>query len=542
MSVSPVSADDLAATMRVQIAELIRQGRFREVATLCEQHREGAAGAAWLRTFGAYANFQLGRDGPAVALAAEALAMAPADATALFVLGSAHGRLGNPAAAAQALERAHERLPARSDIAAVLLEQTGAAYGMQTARRSFERLSRTAAGPELTAAWAKLLFRAGATALPKGYVAAPLMSAPAWAASRGLPFDWSDQPISIPWSEPAVAGEPDRPRRAGEYPSYAPYVLTLRDATIFSKSNMVLTADGAVLDDTTADAEFGRFVTNFMSERVVADRQGERLLLNVGQYEIVEIDACLHMAGSVSEHFGHWTSEFLQRLYYLRRHPRFESLPIVVDEQMPPQHFEFLRLAVDNPIITLAAHQGMRCRELVVAAPVSFFPVHLADDHEVPPYRIGASSAPAYAFVCDRVASRLPPPGPSDRLIYLSRAKRGGRRPLNEAELSTHLAARGFEIINAEDLSFADQVRTFQEARVIVAPNGSAMMNCAFCKPGTRIVVLSQQGIFNWSLFNAWALGRGYEVIFVCGPHQSGSKHDSYTIPLGGLDLALAGI
>lgn len=522
-----------------EVAGFLRTRQFGRAASLSERARQTFPQAVWPLTFGAYAQFQLGRNQDAIAWAAESLATGPVDVTALFVLGSAHGRLGNAAAAAQALERAHEKLPDRPDIAAALLEQSAAAYGPPAGRRLFERLSRNATSPQLTAAWAKLQFRAGAVDLPEGYVNAPLLSVPAWAASRGLPLDWSDSPITIPWEEPAVAGEPDLPRQRGEYLSYAPYVATLRDATIFSKSNMVLTSDGAVLDDTTADEEFGQFVTDFMSDLVVSDRRDDRLLLNVGKYQLEKLDACLHMAGSVSEHFGHWTSEYLLRLYYFQHHPRFAELPIVVDEQMPPQHLDYLRLVVDNPIVTLRPGCAMKCRELVVAAPVAFFPVHPTGLDVIPPYRIGASSAGAYEFIRERAASRLPPPGPHERKVYLSRRRRG-RRPNNEDEISAHLEARGFEVVYPEDLSFADQARVFQEARVIVAPNGSALMNCVFCPPGTRVIVLSQRGVFNWSLFYSWAINRGCKVIFVCGAEDTGRKHDNYTIDTADLDLALA--
>jgi capsular polysaccharide biosynthesis protein len=534
MSSPPASPENREISLRAELNGLLQAGQLEDLAAYCDSFLEEFPQAAWLRTLGAYAYITLGRPEPAIALAAESLAMGSGDLNALIVLSNAHGQLGNHAAAAEALERVHERLPRRADIAVELLEHVSAAYGMATAKRRYERLLQTSRSTLLTSAWAKLQYRAGGP----GYLDAPLLSVPAWAASRGVDFDWADQPFPIPWEEPIVAGDATRQRQRGAYPSYAPYVLTLQDATVFSKSNMVLTADGAVLNDTAADEEFGQFV-DFNDDLVVVERQGDRVVLNVGQYEMGSLDACLHMAGSVSEHFGHWTSEYLTRLCSLQHHPRFSELPVLVDEQMPPQHREYLSLVIDNPIVVLPAGHGVRCKELVVAGPASFFPTHHRGVEIIPPYRLGASSAAAYEFIRERVVSRLPPPGASDRRVYLSRRSRIWRRPTNEDEISSHLEARGYEILYPEDLSFAEQVRVFQEARVIVAANGSALMNTVFCQPGTRIVVLSQTGIFNWSLYYAWAVNRGCEVIFVCSAENTGRKHDNYTIATTQLDLAL---
>uniref|UniRef100_UPI003983C822 glycosyltransferase 61 family protein n=1 Tax=Phenylobacterium sp. TaxID=1871053 RepID=UPI003983C822 len=461
--------------------------------------------------------------------------------TAAFVLGASNRNLGRHAEAARALLSAYELLPDRADIAVLLLEETVTAQGLEPARPLFQRISARVADRRIAASWARLLFRAGAEAeLPPGFVTAPLMSVPDWAAMAGVTMDWVGEPEVIAWVNPVIAGEPDAPRNRSTYLGYRPYVCTIRDATIFSRSSLVLTPDGAALHDSMADKDYGDALGDFMSELGIAERIGDRLLLDVGRYQAGdEIDAAMLLSGSVSEHFGHWISEYLPRLNLLRHHPRFETLPIIVDSVMPPQHFEFLRLLASNPIIQLPPGGALRCRELVVAAPTYFFPVHMNQGHTVPPERQGPVSVEAFHFMSRRVQARLPPPDRTDRKIYLSRRKRGGRRPRNEDEICAYLAARGFEILDPEDHTFADQVRIFQEAQVVVASNGSSLMNAIFSAPGTEFFVLSQRGIFNWGLFCGWMDALGYRVTFICCGDETPRKHAMYTVSIPELEAGL---
>ncbi len=152
--------------------------------------------------------------------------------------------------------------------------------------------------------------------------------------------------------DPPIFGEPAVARFCASVPGYVIYATTLRDATIFAGSSIILTADGAALNDTLADERFGRFV-QIPHEKAVVGRNDERLMLDVSQYEVAEISAGVMLSGAASGHFGHWVPEYLCRLAYLERHPRFSALPIVVDSGMPAQHLEFLSLLTPNEIILI---------------------------------------------------------------------------------------------------------------------------------------------------------------------------------------------
>ena len=56
----------------------------------------------------------------------------------------------------------------------------------------------------------------------------------------------------------------------------------------------------------------------------------------------------------------------------------------------------------------------------------------------------------------------------------------------------------GFRTVYIEDFSFEEQVRIFQNAAFIVAPNGSSLSNLIFSNPDVKVLMLGQKNLFNW--------------------------------------------
>ena len=61
---------------------------------------------------------------------------------------------------------------------------------------------------------------------------------------------------------------------------------------------------------------------------------------------------------------------------------------------------------------------------------------------------------------------------------------------LNEAALCEALHARGFEIVVASRLSYAEQVRAFASANLLVSPHGAGLTNLLYTPLATRVVEL----------------------------------------------------
>ncbi len=76
------------------------------------------------------------------------------------------------------------------------------------------------------------------------------------------------------------------------------------------------------------------------------------------------------------------------------------------------------------------------------------------------------------------------------RNIFISRNKAPWRNAINQKELLDLLKKYDFEIIENEDLSLDQQIRLFNESKVIISTHGANLTNIFFCSPDTRIIEL----------------------------------------------------
>jgi hypothetical protein len=98
--------------------------------------------------------------------------------------------------------------------------------------------------------------------------------------------------------------------------------------------------------------------------------------------------------------------------------------------------------------------------------------------------------------------SRMP-----DRAVYVTRGdNRNNRSVRNEADLVHMLARRGFDVVDPEGMTVRDQIRTFAEASLIVAPHGAALTNLAFASPGATVIELFPAGAI---VADYWKLASG---------------------------------
>ncbi len=80
--------------------------------------------------------------------------------------------------------------------------------------------------------------------------------------------------------------------------------------------------------------------------------------------------------------------------------------------------------------------------------------------------------------------------------IYISR-RHSSRTFNNEAVLEETLNNRGFRIIFLEELVFTAQIEVFQNADIIIAPHGAGLANLVWCSPGTKVIELFTNHVFN---------------------------------------------
>lgn len=155
-------------------------------------------------------------------------------------------------------------------------------------------------------------------------------------------------------------------------------------------------------------------------------------------------------------------------------------------------------------VIEPARLSHYRCEELVV------------------PNLPGPEGRPAPGVV-ERIAEWAAPwvaagaPSRGER-IYVSRENARRRRVANEAELWACLQARGFVKVRLEELSWAEQIAVFRQAKAIVAPHGAGLANVIFCTAGTRVVEFFNRAYVNGLFWRIAALkGVDYRPVVAAG-------------------------
>jgi hypothetical protein len=113
--------------------------------------------------------------------------------------------------------------------------------------------------------------------------------------------------------------------------------------------------------------------------------------------------------------------------------------------------------------------------------------------------------------------------------IYIKRSNARARRLLNEDLVVDACRSEGFDIVEPENFSLAEQAKIFHNANVIVGIKGAALTNTIFCSPGCAILVISPehwQDAFFWDIAGQLDL-RYYEIF--C--KTIGNYYENWDVP-----------
>jgi hypothetical protein len=219
-------------------------------------------------------------------------------------------------------------------------------------------------------------------------------------------------------------------------------------------------------------------------------------------------DPVATLTTSWDSNYFHWLFDVLPRLRLVEQ-AGLEPRWIYAARRLPFQRDTLLALGYGtDTILDAAAIPEISARELIVPS--------LPGTPGVMP-----------EWVCEFLRERLAPAAPTGHRgpgrIYISRAGARSRRIVNESRLLDVLARHGFVTVRLETMPFADQVRTFQSARCIVAPHGAGLANLVFCRPGASVIELlpaapGKTNVCYWLLSQQAALTYHYVLASAASP------------------------
>jgi hypothetical protein len=182
------------------------------------------------------------------------------------------------------------------------------------------------------------------------------------------------------------------------------------------------------------------------------------------------------------ENYGHWFWEDLPRLFnalpHLPKSIRFLVSPFVRSFQKD----SLFALGIEpDRLVTQPANVNTECERLWFATPLGDL------DWVVTAPDVIRQMAKVLVEALKRPASRAP------ELIYISRralSLKNQSRITNEDDFLQELVRLGFEIVTPECLTLKEQVRIFQNAKVILGAFGAGLTNMLFCQPPSMILEL----------------------------------------------------
>lgn len=309
--------------------------------------------------------------------------------------------------------------------------------------------------------------------------------------------------------------------QAGSLDAPPQYVALFKDCLTFPRSNVVLHGERLIYDlaahplSGLADIKDG-----VNPGQIMLAVWGPGRALVEAPAEIQEIDAGLMLFGFQSRQYGHWLLEFAPRMLWFNDPACPAGLPLCIDDQMPDSHRQIIALMDerDRPVQVLPP-VATRFRELGLAPVPTFYPF---DTRPGLPTYDAIWPSDVLAAMRGKILERLAANGGdlrrTGRRILLSRRGFTQRRLVNEAEIADALLPHGFEVIQPENYTFAEQVEIYHAADIVVGSASSALINCLFCRPGAQVIALTHDNpAFYFRGFTSLIESSGARLLFVRG-------------------------
>jgi len=151
----------------------------------------------------------------------------------------------------------------------------------------------------------------------------------------------------------------------------------------------------------------------------------------------------------------------------------------------------------------------------------------------VPSYRREQAliSPSACRWLRQRLVSNLPDVESEkcyfSRRIYIVRTQTTGRRIINEDEVLSVLTRLGFVAYTLENMSFADQVRLFSQAEIVVAAHGAGLANIMFAQ---NLKVIELFGAYGTAAYFVLSKVLGFDYgCLVSDPNGKNQVTERYT-------------
>ena len=314
------------------------------------------------------------------------------------------------------------------------------------------------------------------------------------------PFNHSEIPSSIS-------------NKSGVATYQQPFVCEVADAELVGPTAVGFNKQGQLISETVTPSRSQRAFEKGIPMPTL-------ILKNLPSFGVAQIESACSLV-NYCKGYSHWLFDCLTRLEGLEYYQQQTGIKptLIVDAHLPKWKQESLLLLGYDPDQCLRwEHSRLKVKHLVVSS-----------------FRNGQRlvSPAACRWLRQRFYHNLPESSLlcSPR-IYISRPQSAGRHVINEAEVLQALAPWGFKAYTLEKMSFADQVRLFSQAEMVVAPHGAGLANIAFAENLSGVIEIFGACVNPLYFRLSKALGAEYGCLTFgyTGTNQVSKKYSGITV------------
>jgi len=358
----------------------------------------------------------------------------------------------------------------------------------------------------------------------------PLLGVKEWCKQQHVLFCELGHPRIINVTRPHIIN-PERMEVAELYegPIKLPnsYFSELDKVTVFGGTDLIFDHNNKqIIYDELAYTEPDYYYTK---SGMITKRKENKAAINYpDSQKAITLSRAIHFMKDHSMNYFHWLIECLPRSLIINQFSHLNHVPLLVDTDLSPQHYEALDLVneTNRPLIKLPANQPCLVEKLYFPSSLSIIQ---SNHHNAVRSNIDILYSPVAInymrnFILKKIlGDRKITPW---RKIYLSRRDSYYRKILNVDAVENLMQHLGYEIVHPGNLGFKNQVETFAEAKCIVGQSGAGMANLLFAPAECKaIVLLDGDKQTNYNVLHFWTSFIGIEIRNLLG---KGSQCSDY--------------
>lgn len=196
---------------------------------------------------------------------------------------------------------------------------------------------------------------------------------------------------------------------------------------------------------------------------------------------ILKEDDYLWITDEQSYNYFHWLLDVIPRLVAALN--KIDKPKIIL-----PYHYKNIRFMAESLEAFPLSNLTFMSKDVVYKLNKLIVPTHIASAGDYNDNLVKQVRQIYRNYYCDQRSIFL-----GDK-IYISRAKARMRKIINEEELIALLKQYGFEIIIAENYSFAEQVSIAFHGKYLISSHGAGLTNMLFMEAGSSVFELRKAG------------------------------------------------